>query len=155
MRLFTVSIVTAGLLAGLAGAQDDRKAVLEVNGKKIDQGKKLDEAFKEASELLEANKLYSLKRKGYELSIIGESDVNGKPAVGMRVVKEGQKDMLLYFDKKSSLMVKTERRIIDPMAEQEMTEERIITEFEPVQGVPHPKKLLINRDGKKFLEAEI
>ncbi len=131
------------------------KAGLEVNGKKIDMGKKFDEYLKDATQIIEASKLVGLKRKGFELSIIGDANVAGKPAVGIRVVKEGQRDISLYFDKKSSLVVKVERRTIEPMSEQEVTEERILMDYQKIDGVPQPKKLLMNRDGKKFLEAEI
>jgi len=143
MKIRTLTVYNAG------------KAGLEVNGKKIDMGKKLDDALKEATQMFEAGRLVGLRRKGYELSIVGEADVNGKPAVGIRVVKEGQRDMNLYFDKKSGLMVKTERRTIDLQSDQEITEERIITEYKKIDGVPQAAKVLINRDGKKFLEAEI
>ncbi len=143
MKIRTLTVYNAG------------KAGIEVNGKKIDMGKKLDDALKEATQLLEAGRLVGLRGKGYELSIVGDADVNGKPAVGIRVTKKDQRDYNLYFDKKSGLMVKTERRTIDLQSDQEVTEERIVTEYEKVEGVPHPKKMTINRDGKKFLEAEI
>jgi hypothetical protein len=131
------------------------KAHLEVNGQKIDMGDKLIESLKDGTRLMVAGKLVPLRDKGYELSIVGEANVNDKPAIGVRVVKEGQRDLILYFDKKTSLTVKMEHRTVDPMSEQELTEERIITEYQKVDGVPEPKKILINRDGKKFLEAEV
>ncbi len=131
------------------------KSSLEVNGNKVDAGKKLDEAFKGASHLLTASKLVPLRGKGYELSIVGEAKVNDKPAIGIRIAKEGQRNVTFYFDKKTSLIAKMEHRTIDPMSEQEITEERIITEYQKIDGVPQPKKVLINRDGKKFLEAEV
>jgi hypothetical protein len=131
------------------------KAHLEVNGQKVDMGDKLVESLKDGTRLMVAGKLVPLRDKGYELSVVGEADVNGKPAVGVRVVKEGQRDVILYFDKKTSLIAKMEHRTVDPMSEQELTEERIITEYHKVDGVPEPKKILINRDSKKFLEAEV
>ena len=143
MKFRTLTVYNAG------------KAGLEINGKKLDMGKKLDDALKEATQLLEAGRLVGLRGKGYELSIVGDADVNGKPAVGIRVTKKDQRDYNLYFDKKTGLLAKTERRAIDLQSDQEMTEERIVTEYHKVEGVQHPKKMVINRDGKKFLEAEV
>jgi hypothetical protein len=143
MKIRTLTVYNAG------------KAGLEVNGKKVDMGKKLDDTLKEAMELFEAGRLVGLRGKGYELSIVGDADVNGKPAVGIRVTKKGQRDYNLYFDKVTGLTVKTERRTIDLQSDQEITEERIVTEYQKLEGVAQPKKMVINRDGKKFLEAEI
>jgi hypothetical protein len=36
-----------------------------------------------------------------------------------------------------------------------VTEERIITEYQIVDEVPTPKKVEVNRNGKRFLEAEV
>jgi hypothetical protein len=143
MKIRTLTVYNAG------------KSALEVNGTKVDMGKKLDDALKEAMQMFEAGRFVGLRKKGYELSIVGDADVNGKPAVGVRVVKEGQRDLNLYFDKKSGLMVKLEHRTVDLQSDQEITEERIITEYKKIDGVPQAAKVLINRDGKKFLEAEI
>ena len=37
----------------------------------------------------------------------------------------------------------------------EITQERIITEYKKIDGLPQPSKITVNRDGKKFLEAEM
>jgi hypothetical protein len=130
------------------------KASLQVNDNKVDLAKLADEV-KEGLALLQAGRLVPLRDKAYSLSVVGDSDVNGKPAVGVRISKDGQRDVTLYFDKKTSLITKMERRAIDLMNEQEITEERIITEYRKVDGVPQPMKMIVNRDGKKFAEAEI
>ena len=130
------------------------KATLQVNDKKVDLPKLADE-IKEGLSLIQAGRLVPLRDKAYSLSVVGDSDVNGKPAVGVRISKGGQRDVTLYFDKKTSLITKMERRAIDLMSEQEITEERIITEYRKVDGVPQPMKMILNRDGKKFMEAEI
>lgn len=131
------------------------KASLDVNGMKIDMGQKLEESLKNGVRLLQAGKLVPLRGKGYDLSIVGEAKVNDQPAIGVRIAREGQRDIIFYFDKKTSLTVKMEHRTVDPMTEQELTEERIITEYHKVDGVPQPKKMRIDRDGKKYVELEV
>lgn len=96
-----------------------------------------------------------LTDKGYELSSLGEVQVNGQPAVGVRVSHKGSRDVSLYFDKKTGLVAKVERRAVDPMTGQEVTEERIIKEYQDKDGMKAAKKVLINRDGKKYMELDI
>jgi hypothetical protein len=55
-----------------------------------------------------------VKDKGYKLTLLGESIIKGKPAVGLRVEKAGKPDVLLYFDKQSGLLVKSSNRVQDP-----------------------------------------
>jgi hypothetical protein len=44
---------------------------------------------------------------------------------------------------------------LDAMTGQEVTEERIIQEYQEIDGAKVAKKALVNRDGKKFVEAEV
>jgi hypothetical protein len=130
------------------------KAAIEVNGKKLPDDEKLLEAIKDGVNAMQVLNLVPLKGKDFELTAVGEAQVNGKPAVGIRASKKGQRDMTAYFDKATYLLVKVEQRTVDPMGGQEIDQERIITEFATVDGRPQPKKIVINRDGKKFLEGE-
>lgn len=114
----------------------------------------LDE-FKEMSYMMGLSNFQGLKAKDAKVSLIGDAQVNGKPAVGLRISKEGKKDISLYFDKETGLMVKTERRAKDFQGGQEVTEERIIQAYQDVAGQKMAKKVLVNRDGKKLLEAEV
>jgi hypothetical protein len=134
---------------------DGKTAALEVNGMKIPLSEKQAATFNELGAQVAAARLVPLRDKAFELTAVGEAQVNGKPAVGIRASKKGMADVTLYFDKTSYLVVKVEHRTLDFQSEQEMTQERIITEYTTVDGRPQPKKVLINRDGKKFLEAEI
>jgi hypothetical protein len=64
-----------------------------------------------------------LKDKGYTLSSLGEEPIKGKPALGVRVQFEGKPDVLLYFDKKSGLLVKSSSRVTDPNRNREVNQE--------------------------------
>ena len=113
-------------------------------------------AIADASNMLSIARIAPLlKEKGYELSAFGETKVEGKPAVGVRVASKGKKDVTLFFDKKTDLLVKIESRMTDANTGNEVAEERIITEYrKDKDGHPVPKKVLVNRDGKAFIEAE-
>jgi hypothetical protein len=95
------------------------------------------------------------KDKELKFSVIGEVKVKDKPAVGLKVSKKGTKDINVYFDKKTGLIVKTESRRRDDTSGEEVTEERIITEYQDADGRKTAKKLEILRDGKPFMEAEV
>src|SRR5262245_2214954 len=51
--------------------------------------------------------LLPLKGKEFKLSPLGEVKVGDRPAVGVRVSRQGRRDVSLYFDQKSHLLVKT------------------------------------------------
>ncbi len=131
------------------------KASIEVNGKDVPLKDELKESIKEGIQRLQIARLVPLRDKKFELSLVGESKVLDKPAIGLRVSAKGMKDVNLYFDKKSGLLVKVEARTLDLMTGQEVTEERIISEYKTVDGMAVPQKVIVNRDGKKYLELSI
>ena len=132
------------------------KGWLEVTGKPQELDEKLLTELKEAGHLLRTSRLTALlDDKECKLSPLGEAKVNGRPAVGVRVECKGFRDLSLYFDKDTGLLAKSERRALDATTGQEVTEERIVIEYQKVEGMQSPKKVLINRDGKKFMEAEV
>jgi len=134
---------------------DGKQGAVLVDGKKLPADAKITEALKDGLYQMQVGRLLMLKDKGIEVSAVGEAQVNGKPAVGVRVVKKGEPDVNLYFDKQTALPVKVETRAHDFMTGQEVTEERIITEYQQVDGLPAAKKIEVNRDGKRFLDAEV
>jgi len=118
------------------------------------EGKMLDEV-KEEIYLEQVSRLTTLKDKPYELSSAGEVKVNGRPALGIKVASKGHREVTLFFDKETGLLAKAERKAVDPTTEKEFTEERIVTDYQEKDGRKIPKKAVVNRDGKKFIEAEV
>lgn len=113
------------------------------------------EEFKETAYMMVLGQFSGLKDKGMKFSIVGEAQVNGKPAIGVKISKEGKKDLDFYFDKKTHLLAKSERRARDFQSGQEVTEERIVTEYREVDGRMMPKRVTVNRDGKKLMDVEV
>ncbi len=132
------------------------KVTLEVNGKEVDAADKVKEAVKGMGQVFEVSRLVPLKDKKYELNIIGEDKVEGKPAVGVRVSTKDQKDVSVYFYKDTGLIAKIEHRTTDQATGKEINEERIIADYSKNKaGIQTPKKIIIKHDGKQFLEAEV
>ena len=130
---------------------------IEANGQKIDLPEGAKAAIKDAGQLMKVGRLVPIVReKGYELSLIGDVKVEGKDAVGVRVSKKDAKDINLFFDKQTFLLAKLEHRTSDPMTGNEVNEERIVEGYQKGDdGIPLPKKVIVKRDGKKFMEAEV
>jgi hypothetical protein len=138
-----------------------------INGDKVWE-KGFNEASKEVTdkdELAESKEeihahrvtsLLPLKDKGYQLASLGEVKIDGKPAVGIRVSHKGYRDVNLFFDKDNGLPLKVERVVKDKNSGgKEQTQEEILKGYKEVSGVLHPMKILINRDGQKYVEGEV
>jgi len=95
------------------------------------------------------------KDSKFTLSLLGEQQVDGKPAVGVKVASDGHRDIDLYFDKESNMLVKSESRTLHPMTMQEVPAQSYFKEYKDVDGRKEPKRLLINLDGQKYLDLEI
>jgi hypothetical protein len=93
-----------------------------------------------------------LKDKGFEFSLVGSVTVDGKDAVGVRVSCKGRPDVNLFFDKKTGLAIKSERRARDPMTNTEYTAESIYRDHKAFQGVMWPTSRLDRRDAMDLEE---
>lgn len=121
----------------------------------IDLGDETKEAYKDVPHILRVMQFVPLmKDKAYKLDLIGDDKVDDKPVVGVRVSVKDQKDVSLFFDKTTGLMLKLEYRTKGPGGA-EVTESRVVKEYaKDNNGVPYPKKSLILHDGKTFIESE-
>jgi hypothetical protein len=135
-----------------------------INGDKItinNNGQALelnDEMKNEAKEQLYAERLVNLihlKDKDYEFAPLAEIQIDGKPAIGLKVTSKGHKEVSMYFDKQSGLLAKTQNKTMDMMTMQEVTQEKIFGGYKDYEGIKRPTKVLVNRDGKKFMELEV
>lgn len=76
-----------------------------------------------------------LEDKAYKLASAGEIAVQDKPALGVRVSAEGRPDVLLYFDKATSLLVKTEYRRPGHGKKAEAHKEEFLSDYREVDLV--------------------
>jgi hypothetical protein len=100
--------------------------------------------------------LVPLKDKAFTLTALGESKVDNNPAVAVKVTRKGYPEVKLYFDKKTHLLVKSTWRTKAPeMQYKEVDAEMYYSNYKEVQGAKVPMKLVMKRDGKVFVEAEV
>lgn len=105
------------------------------------------------------------QEKNLTLAPLGNHKIGQKEAVGVKVSSKGHRDVSLFFDKKTGLVIKTEMivpdeqiTIVDGVPQVKRTtvkQETFLNEFTEVDGVPQPRKITIKRDGKPFVESEI
>jgi hypothetical protein len=93
--------------------------------------------------------------KGYTLAPTGEFLVGEKKALGVKVTSKGRRDVDLYFDKETGLVVQYEFKVKDEGSGQEVTETSYPSEYKDVRGVKLAKKFTVKRDGKLYLEIEM
>jgi hypothetical protein len=112
----------------------------------------------EAREDLHANwvgRLVPLKDKAFTLAPLGEVKVEDKPALGVKVTYPNRRDVNLFFDKESGLLVKIEHRVKDEQSGMDMNQEVFMSDFKEVEGIKMSMKFVIKRDGKPFVDGEI
>jgi outer membrane lipoprotein-sorting protein len=100
----------------------------------------------------------ALLDKSFELSLLGEMEVDKRPAVGVRAVRKGHRALNLYFDKETGLLVRAEYRVKDIQGFQggkEVTQEVLVSDHQEVNGVKQAMKVTVKWDGKPYVEAEL
>src|SRR5262249_49807805 len=103
-----------------------------------------------------AGGMSGLLKNDYDLSSLGAVKVKGKEAIGIRASKKGQRDLNLYFDKKTHHLVKTEFRTrLSPGGDKEVTQEKYFSDMKEVDGIRMPSRIVIEHDGKPFMELDI
>jgi hypothetical protein len=94
-----------------------------------------------------------LKDAQFKLESAGETKVEDKPAVGVKVSAKGHKDVTLFFDKESGMIVMVKSKSKD-ITMKEVDSEAFPRDYKDVNGVKTSMKVMIKHDGKKFLEIE-
>jgi hypothetical protein len=125
------------------------------NGRAQEVNDKLLAEIMEETHLLRVRRLTALRGDPHSLSLAPATVVDGLPADGVRVSAKGFRDVTLFFDRASGLLVKMERRTVGPLQALPVTEERIFSEYRTIAGLASPSKTVVNLDGKKFLEVEM
>ncbi len=91
---------------------------------------------------------------GFSVSLLGEYQYNGRVVVGIRVIGHGQRDLRLYFDRESALLVKSDH-LLDGAGGKDVRQEAFYSDYRDVGGYVRPGRVIAFRDGKKVMEAEL
>jgi acetyl esterase/lipase len=96
-----------------------------------------------------------LNDKSLQLSAIDDAEVDGKPALGVKVVAAGQHDVLLWFDKKTGLLAKLRRVVYEDDTKRDVEQEEFFRDYKLIAGIPTPMKQRWQRRGADVLEMEV
>jgi hypothetical protein len=133
---------------------DGGKGWIKVNDMKMDMDKERLDEQREALNSMQVTKLVPLKGQDYKLSLLGETKVDDRPAVGVKTARTGYRDVNLYFDKGTGLLAKSEMRVKDDQQGQEVTQETLYGGYKDIDGVKVPTRITLKRDGKLYVEGE-
>jgi hypothetical protein len=152
MKLIITHIVKGETIKGTVKVGDMTIPALTTDAEKDEL--KMSVSMQEAEQLTPL-----LDDKKFTVKSADDEDVNGKKAAVLVITSKAVgKDFKMFFDKTSGLLVKTSHKGIGPGdggAPVEVVEESYHSEYQKVQGVQVASKLLINHDGKKFLNINL
>lgn len=152
----TMTIDIEGMQIPVAIVYNGKKMWRSVNNKTEEiKDEKILTEMREGLQAEGAGSLSDYLKAPYELGALGEVKIKDKPAIGIRVSKKGQRDVSYFFDKKTHLLVKTEMRILDVEAGQEVTQEKYIIGYRDTDGLKTGARVVIHKDGKAFMDLEI
>jgi hypothetical protein len=119
-----------------------------------------DDDMKEAKAMIHVEMvtdLFIIKTdKEIKLAPLGGSKVGDRDVVGVRATRKGQRDVSLYFDIHTDLLVKAEYRAFDPLTEMEVTQEKLFGGYkEFVPGFKSAAKITVKNDGELVIDMEI
>ncbi|MHB1425232.1 MAG: hypothetical protein ACYC3I_18840 [Gemmataceae bacterium] len=112
--------------------------------------------MREQLNALQISRLTVLSDKEYKLSPLGEEKIDDRTVVGIRVEHKGYRDVNLFFDKESNLLLKMQTHLKDPMrGGEEVAAETLYNDYTDVDGIMTAHKFTIKYDGKVYNEGEI
>jgi hypothetical protein len=152
----TVSFSIGGNEVTVVAGFNGKDGFVTANGTEVPLTDEIKKELNEASHLISILKPTVLKdKKLVELKSLGEVKFDTKKLFGVKVTSKDHRDCEVYFDTETGLVTRVHRTVFDMAANKEVPEERIINEYQEVDGIKTPKKILINRDGKKHTELEV
>lgn len=131
------------------------KVTITINGNPQELDDNMKKEIKEQVYVEHVTSLIPLRESSFTLTALGESKVDGKPALGVKVASKGHRDVTIYFDKDTALILKAAYQAYDPLTMKEVAQEQFYRDYKDQAGIKYPTKSLVNQDGKKFMEIEV
>jgi hypothetical protein len=120
-----------------------------------DMPKEMLDEMKESVYFTSATRLLSLDGKEFKLTLKDGAKVDDRPTQAVVVSHPGHRDITLYFDNDSGLLVKSESQVKSAEHEGKMVKaETWYKDYRDVQGAKLPGKMVVHRDGEQYIEQE-
>jgi hypothetical protein len=101
-----------------------------------------------------AQQPYRMLNKEYELSNLGEFEINKKPAVGLKVKLKDLAEVDLFFSKETGLPMKAAVRVTEPDGK-EMEHAFVFDNYKQVNGLNCFSRVEFHRDNMKMFDMEL
>ena len=95
-----------------------------------------------------------LSDPGFTLHPGQDYSYNGGVVTSVRVQGKSQRELVLFFDRATGLLVKSEHRIDGPGGK-DVTQEAFYGDYREIGGHRRPGKVMIQRDGQKVMDVEL
>lgn len=128
------------------------KAAVAVNDQKLPIEEGQIEEMRAASYAGSLLQLTPLLKADFTLKSADGGKLDGKELAAVVVSRAKQKDIKLFFDKDSGLLIKLERQAKDDGGK-EIKEEQVFSEYKEISGLKLPHKEIVFKDGKKNQEV--
>jgi hypothetical protein len=98
--------------------------------------------------------LVPLKDKAFTLAPVRAVIIDKRPALGIRVSSKGRRDVKLFFDQETSLLVKIEShmKMVDG---KEYLMETFLSDYKSVEGIKQAMKISIKRNGEPHQDYKV
>ena len=152
---FDVDMAAGGMKIKLSVATDGKIAWEQMGTELREMAKEKHLEFAHTVYVMNLSLLTPLKDKACKLTSLGESKHGDQTLVGIKVSREGRRDVNMYFDKKTGLLTMTSSKVMDEFANKEVLQETLMTGYRDKDGFKIFEKLTIKRDGKDFIVEEM
>jgi hypothetical protein len=109
----------------------------------------------EAANLVRAVRLTPLLSDSYRLTPLPTAQIDHRAVVGVCAAANKRRDLKLYFDQETGLLIKVERPVMDPLLKQEATEERYMRDYQNANGILVARQIVVERNGKPYMQAKV
>ena len=126
--------------------------LMEVSGEKQDMTDEMRKELMQGLFVSEVTRLTPLLTdKKFTVKMVGEEDVDGKPANVISVMSKELNEIKLYFDKKSNLLVKTQRDSVHPLTQEAVVENTMLSDYKKVDGLMTPMRTVVKHGDTEFM----
>lgn len=160
----TLTVTVQGMKLAQVQVLNGGKAWIQLFGNTTEVPGPVLNEMKETVYVSQCQTLVPLLRDAeYKLTPLAEIKVQNRPAVGFNVAALGHRDLKMYFDKETMLLVKVERRTIDVTARRaidgveqqpkEILRETFLSDYKEIDGVKTPTKVVLLNDGQPYVNS--
>jgi len=129
---------------------------ININGKTKPAPREFQDELREQIYAESLCKLFPFLQDEFDISLGDEVNVDDQPTIGVRVRVKSHRDVELFFSKRTGLLLKSKRMIVNPNdPDEQHTSEMYFRDHKDIGGLKYFTTFVAFTDGKKTTEGEI